>query len=390
MNCTNCNVELKPQKGHSEQKGDYIYYNCQDCSTRGIGKTAKDAEKDFLKNHPQETQIESGQQETQTSIITLAPKSPKDIIKWAQSNMPALMEQSAQFIDKPATRRMIEKNIRYVSGLTCKSWDKIWNTPEGQESISNALAEAHYYASTLPDMGSIVPFGTVAEFIPSVECFEFAMLQGKNSPFDMIQIIPVHENDQRKPELVNGNFDLHLQYGIPRGKIIAVCVMARRSDTGKTIGEIYDVDRLLEKAKHHSPAYRNYIIEKENFQRAKIEGKLKRDQHGREYMETVINKKDGGTWEKKSYEHDITNPYDGPDRPEMLRKAAGKSFFRPYMKVRNATAMADEWKSDETINDDISRNQAADNVLSQAENQFVDKTKIKDAEIVAEKDDIEN
>ena len=36
----------------------------------------------------------------------------------------------------------------------------------------------------------------------------------------------------------------------------------------------------------------------------------------------------------------------------MLRKAAGKSFFRPVMKMRNALEMAGEWTESEIEDDD--------------------------------------
>jgi 3-hydroxyacyl-CoA dehydrogenase len=53
-------------------------------------------------------------------------------------------------------------------------------------------------------------------------------------------------------------------------------------------------------------------------------------------------KKGGGNWTKKLYEDEIANPYQGADQPEMLRKAAGKSFLGKYARVRNAEAAMDE------------------------------------------------
>ena len=52
-------------------------------------------------------------------------------------------------------------------------------------------------------------------------------------------------------------------------------------------------------------------------------------------MEKKIPKNDGSTWNKKIYGDDITNPYDGPDRPEMLKKSAGKSplFWKGFRRV---------------------------------------------------------
>lgn len=369
---TCCGKHIKPQKGKSESKGDYVYFKCPECGRSGIGKTQEQAEKEFRKS-------------TTMAIKTLAPIGNKQsLFQWAEKNLPVLLDRSAQFIDKPATKRMIEKNIRYISNLSGYSWDKVWKSPEGQESISHAFSESLYYAATLPEMGSIVPYGTTAEFIPSVECFRFALETGKGAPFVDIEIFTIHENDQHKKYRKNGNLVVDIEYGTPRGDLLQVVVMATKNDTNKIIGEIYDEPYLLEKARHHSPSYRQFLIEKEYFQKMKTEGKLKMDEMNLVYMEKPIKKKDGSTWDKKTYEHDIKNPYDGPDRVQMLIKSAGKTFFRPYMKVRNAAAMADEWNGDD-IEDEITRNQAADNVLSSAQKQFnTNSSNIKDAEIVTD------
>jgi hypothetical protein len=362
MKC--CNTEIEIKSGH--ENGKILYYaSCPKCGKKIKADTKKEVENYFDVTA------------TMTQEIQPMPTKPADIVKWGNSNLPSLIQQSAQFIDKPATQRMIGKNLRYVSGLTGKSWDKIWQSKEGQESISYALSESLYYAAILPDMGSIVPFGSIAEFIPSIECYKFALESGRNAPFMDIQIDLVHENDQTENSQEDGNFIIKIKRGIPRGDIIAVVVSAERTDTGKRIGEIYDVERLIKKAEAHSPSYKNFLIERDAFKKLQVEGKLKTDSDGRLYYEKSIEyEKDGQkkTWNKKIYESDLSNPYDGADRPEMLRKAAGKSFFRPYMKTRNASAMADEWQSDPIE----SRDQAADNVLSRAADQF----KTSDAEII--------
>lgn len=363
MTCCNKPIEIKTGK----QNGKTLFYaECPTCGKKNKSEN-KNAVEDYFAHESTTTAM--------TTTLAPIPKKPADIIEWGNKNLPALINQSAHFIDKPATKRMIEKNIRYVSGLVGKSWDKIWSSPDGQESISYALSESLYYAAVLPDMGSIVPFGTMAEFIPSVECYKFALETGRNAPFSDIQIDLIHANDKTENYQKDGNFFIEIKRGIPRGDVIAVVVSGVRSDTGKRIGEVYDVDRLIEKAKHHSPSYRNYLIDKAAFDALRVENKLKKDGDGRLYFEKQIPKADGGTWTKKIYESDITNPYDGPDRPEMLRKAAGKSFFRPYMKTRNASAMADEWDR-EPIE---TRDDAADHVLSRAAGQF---TNISDGEIV--------
>lgn len=383
MNCCNKKLEL-----HKTEKGE-VYYYCPTCKKGGRGKTEMDAEKAF-----RECFKKSGDSIPISKELQPVPKN-RDLTQWVSQNIQALYNQSAQFVSKPATQRMIEKNVRYISNLSGYAWDKVWNSPEGQESISHALSEALYHAATLPEMGSIVPFGKTAEFIPSVECFKFALETGKNAPFTNINIVLIHQNDQSTIEQDKGNFNLKLNYGIPRGNIIAICVYATRTDTSNVIGEIYDVDRLMEKAERHSAAYRNYIQEKAEFTVMKVEGKLKKDTSSREYYIKTIPKKDGTKWDKKIYEDEITNPYDGPDRPEMLRKSAGKTFFRPYMKTRNAAAMAGEWETESEVNGDIVIDQAADDVLNNAAGQFqsndhtgvhsTDSPEIKDAEIVPDK-----
>ena len=367
MTCCNNKIEIKNGKSNGK---DMFYAECPTCHKKHKSESRAEVENYF-----------SPEIHTTSKTWELAPipTKPADIVKWGNNNLPSLISQSAQFIDKPATNRLIEKNLRYVSGLTGKSWDKIWATKEGQESISYALSESLYHAAILPDMGSIVPFGSIAEFVPSIECYKFALETGRNAPFKDIQIDLIHENDQTENSQKDGNFIIEIKRGIPRGDIIAVVVSAVRNDTGKRIGEIYDVERLIKKAEAHSPSYKNFLIDRDGFNRMKVEGKLKTDNDGRLYYEKVIPKQDGGSWTKKIYEMDIQNPYDGADRPEMLRKAAGKSFFRPYMKTRNASAMADEWQSDPIE----TREDAADHVLSRASSQFAT-GKVSDAEIVSE------
>ncbi|MCK5347146.1 MAG: hypothetical protein KAR20_27240, partial [Candidatus Heimdallarchaeota archaeon] len=291
----------------------------------------------------------------------------------ANQNMPQLLNQSAKFIDKPATQRLIQNNLRYITTqLTGNSWNKIWNTPTGRESITFALAESLHYAASLPAMGSLVPFGSTCEFIPAVECFKFALETGKNPPFKDINIEPIYRNDKRKISRENGNFKFELEIGIPRGEIIAVAVYGHNLAQDKIIGEIYDADRLIEKAKTHSASYRTYLEEKSEFLQKKSEGKTKIDNEGNHFYEKKIEwtDKDSGkpkSFFKKIFEHSITNPYEGADRPEMLRKSAGKSFLSPYMKVRDAMAMADEWTGNE---DEMTPDQEVDSILNQAANQF--------------------
>jgi len=359
---TCCNKPVQQDEGTSKQKGKYYSLFCRACGRKGIGITEAKAEAMFEQN-------------IVSSITTTKLEKSRDVEQWANKNMPLLLNQSAKFIDKPATQRLIQNNLRYITTqLTGKSWNKIWSTPEGRESITFALAESLHYAASLPALGSLVPFGSTCEFIPAVECFKFALETGKNPPFKDISIEPIFKNDKRKISRENGNFSFTLEFGIPRGEIIAVAVYGYNNAKEKMIGEIYDADRLLEKAKTHSPSYRAYIEEKNNFLQMKSEGKTETDQEGNHYYDKEIewtDKNDGNKkkkFTKKIYEDTITNPYEGADRPEMLRKAAGKSFLSPYMKVRDATAMAEEWTEDDEP--EMEHEQTVDTVLNQAASQF--------------------
>lgn len=378
MKCCKNEIILKRQT-----TGEKLYWmQCEVCRKHGKGKTQGDAEKAFKWSKEGIATLSTNPPPTTTKELQPVPRD-RSLNLWSQQNMPALMNQSAQFIDKPETRRMIEANIRYIANLKGNAWDKVWDSPEGQESISHALSEANYYAATLGKMGDLVPFGSTCEFIASAECFKFALETGRNAPFKDINILLVHEYDkERDAGIENGNFYIKFKHGFPRGEVIAIAVYGTRTDTGNVIGEVYDVDRLMAKAEAHSAAYRSYLETKVDFQKMRSEGKLKTTAAGREYYEELIEYTKKGKKEsftKKIFEGDAKNPYDGADRPEMLRKSAGKTFFRPYMKTRNAAAMADEWDAEAPEN----RDQAADNVLNKAADQFTD-IPVKDAEIITE------
>lgn len=64
----------------------------------------------------------------------------------------------------------------------------------------------------------------------------------------------------------------------------------------------------------------------------------------------------------------------------MLIKTAGKHYFKPFMKVRNASAMAEEWQTEQPE----TRDQATDTVLNNAMKQF-DGENVTDAEYEVEK-----
>jgi hypothetical protein len=312
-----CNKQI--ESGFNKEKKFY-YFWCPDCKIGGKGMTEKMAEKKFL-----ETIASS-----QPSIDNLPVLASRDnFLSWVNSNNSALVASSASFVDKPETQRMIEKNAKYILKADLK---KAWDTPEGRQSIVDAYGEALYFGATLPEMGSVVPFKDIVEFIPAVSAFQFALTSGKSAPFSEIHIDPLYENDQYDMSRNDGCFHFEIKkMGFPRGELIGVVVQAKDIESGKMIGEAYDEKRLMEKAKQHSVSYRYYLQDMELLKKAQAEGK------------DYIEKKAG--W--KLYAKDIDNPYANADKPEMLKKLADKSFLYPFMKVRNAKAIAGEWKEDD-------------------------------------------
>jgi hypothetical protein len=106
--------------------------------------------------------------------------------------------------------------------------------------------------------------------------------------------------------------------------------MAEKQD-GSVVGNVYDVERLMKKAEQHSAGYKYYLQDMHALNKAKSEGK------------NFIVK-----WDKKIYEHEITNPYANADKPEMLKKLAGKSFLYPLFKEKMINAVIDETENTDT------------------------------------------
>lgn len=378
-------------------------YTCPKCGKSATGKNPAEAAAVWGQGN-------QGQAGTQTApeYITDLPAAPATLQKWAQSNMSALLRYSAAWLDvsdkaeKPATKRMINKNLEYVVNNTQLS--RAWETDEGRRALVAALKDSFYYGATMPEMGCIVPYGAVVEFIPDVEAFRFALTSGNTAPFESLTIELIHATDKYKCGRKNGDFFIEFEnIQAKRGDVIGVAVYGKRTDTGNVDGEVYDVERLMEKAETHSPAYQYYKAELNLAAQMKVEGKTLKEGN-REYFIKEMNKKGGGTWEKKIYVDEIRNPYVGADQPEMLRKLAGKTFCRPYMKVRNAAELAAEWSGDDEIDvqetgtpAEAARGKATDSVLQKAAGQFgcsqapynkEEAENIKDAEIVEEEDRI--
>jgi len=356
VKCPICNNEIE-EKFDTEKKEPYFY--CQKCKKGGRGKTAEIAKTEFIKKcsevKPTTAPIETPQVVTVKNVSLTIPKKPAELTKWSDDNIQVLSERSAQFMERPAVQRMIQKNTRYAMTADFK---KAWNTPEGQESIINALQESFEIGATLPEMGSIVPFGAVVELIAALPAYEHALTTGKNPPYKNIRINCLYEKDIYDMSRTDGIFHFEItKMGFPRGDVIGVIVQAFDISAGHDIGEAYDVQALMLKAEKHSAGYQYYLKDMTALRKAEAEQK-----------DYIIK------WEKKVYEKDITSPYVGADRSKMLEKLAGKSFFAKDMKVRNARAMETERVESEPL--DPHDKKVTDTILDHA----VEQVKIIDAE----------
>lgn len=346
---TCCNQEVqKAKESNPDGTAKYTIW-CESCGRIGTGATVKDSEASFdAWTNPEQTAAPTTQTKNKIAPAPSAPPTnPNNLPAYIAAKTGEIATITAPFMrkDKPAFSLMVKKNTRYVMTQESKQWTEVWATREGQESVVAAMEEAFMLGATLPDMGCIVPFGGVVEFIPGVEAYSFAATTGGNSPFVDLNIESVYKNDIVDVSRTNGEFRIDFKkIGVPRGEIIAVAVYGTLRATGKVVGEVYEASRLLEKATTHSPSYRSYREKIDAFEAKKISGQLKSDGVREYYNEHVEYMKNGQKkeFDKKVYKDDITNPYDGADRPEMLRKVAGKSFLQPYMRVRNSTAAMDE------------------------------------------------
>lgn len=353
-NAMHCGIAAKIE--HNAAIGMYVG-ECSKCGRKVAGRTEDDAVSQFngspkpapnQAKPPKADKTDAKRTQKRTPPPTTAvgfPRSSNELPGYISSHMAEMRQVAIPFVanDKPALTRLVKNNLRYILIQSKDTLKKAWETPEGRESIVHALEESLTLAAELGRTGSLVPFRSVVEFIPAVEAYEFALCNGGNPPFRWIYIEAIHDNDVIDVGRVNGAFTCKVTPGRPRGELQQVAVYGHNNRLGIVVGELYDAERLLGKAKQHSSSYKYYLQDKAAFAMAVTEGKVK-NEGGRPYTEKQMFKKGGGTWIKKLYEDEITNPYEGPDQPEMLRKAAGKSFLGKYARVRNSEAAMDEMK----------------------------------------------
>lgn len=323
--------------------------------------------------------------------------------EWAIEAMPILAN------DRSAFERLMHNNtVKYLDKIS--SDDKFNKVVP--ESIIYAIEEATIMGAELGKMGDIIPYGTVCQFIPSVEAYEFSLTNGVNAPFLDINIKAIYEGDDHTSGLKNGDFFLDVYSDGDKEKVIKVAIWGTLAKTGQIIGEVYSAKRLLEKAEGSSKPYQKYLKYIKAYDYQKSEGKTERDLNGREfftYYDIVDSSTDkyfdqavacfnreekagklqqdsrgdyanqviSSTFTKKIYRDyiegeptpikvfvdELSNPYAGANQPELLRKTAGKSFLRRFSKVRNSEAAMHEVRTNKD---------AVNTSLDMASSQFED------------------
>ncbi len=352
IKCCGKPAEYYPDVEVNGEKG--VGYYCPVCENKSANTDPEKAKEEFLKNAKAAPKKTTPKKETKPMNNNNTDLAPRGLMGQAleylksEEAKSAIIRMASPIVknETGALERLMYNNVRYVENANL---GKVWDSEEGKDSIIHQTEEAMIMGIELGKMGDLVPYGSVCQLIPSVEAYKFVLTNGNNSPFVDLGIECIHENDQVTSGVKGKSFFFDLSKGIPRGEIIGVIVWAERRD-GKTIGDFYDADRLMDKAEAHSISYQRYKQDLMAFESMKAEGKINIE-NGREYFMKQMFKKGGGTWDKKIFRDELRNPYDGPDKPEMLRKSAGKSFLAPYMKVRNSEAAMQEARTHEDVRD---------------------------------------
>jgi len=320
---------------------------CDVCGKRAFGidrETAIDEYKKIQNGKANSTSMNKPNQNA-PAVRTGIPRNPDELAVMIKSDE-RIIEVISPILsgNKSSIDQVVSNNLRYI--VNAKQLEKVWKTPAGAQSIVRSVEDAFSMGAELGKMGDIVPYGETCEFIPTVEAYVFSLTNGKNAPFENIEIELVHEKDDARISRKDGNFSIDLEMGIPRGEVVAVAVYGFSPRTGKVEGEVYDKERLMKKAREHSTSYRYFLNDVAMSETMRSEGKISTE-NGREYFIKKMFKKGGGSWDKKVFIDEMTNPYAGADQPEMLRKIAGKSFLRKYQRVRNSEAAMDEVRTNE-------------------------------------------
>ena len=298
------------------------------------------------------------------SAAALVPKKD-NFVEYARQNIGNYTMGVKSFMTQSAVEKLLTNNAKYIT--TEPLLDKLWTTEEGAQSLIDAFNESIGLAAELPTLGYIIPFGNTATFIPRVEAFQNVLTNGANAPFEWLNIEAIHEKDKVKMSRKNGSFNIEFENigFFDRGEVVGVAVYGYHKASHMIVGESYEASRLFEKGTASSPAYKLYRMNVDFYNRMGSEGKLKMDKDGRQYAPMTMEKKGGGTWEKRIYREDLENPYENAHREEMLKKVAGKTFLNPYIKQRIGSVIVEEMQDRS-----FSVQNGAEKSVSMAEEQF--------------------
>ena len=141
---------------------------CEKCGKGGFGITEDEAVNNFKNPSP---------------VVNNQP-----IRNVSPDSLPAIFEQkrhgieimaSPAIVKTGAMERLMHNNTnRYPLALTGTAWDKVWNSPIGQDSIVKGIEDAMIMGIELGKMGDLVPFGESCQLIPSIEAYEFCLTNG--------------------------------------------------------------------------------------------------------------------------------------------------------------------------------------------------------------------
>lgn len=361
--CPKCGGTLR--RKYSD--GKYIYA-CTECVVKGTGDSIEGAWESLcsalgVKAEPPAPKAVVPAQDGGGQVSITGKDSFRNYIACNRSEYTSKIS----FLQKSSVERLLDTNMRYL--VTEKAFDNLWNTEEGRQSLLDCFNEAFQMAAELPLLGSVVAFGSTATFIPRVEAFQNVLCNGPNAPFEWVNIDAIHERDKVRIGRKNGNFSIDFENISPfdRGEIRGIVVFGYHRRSGMIIGECYDAETLHKIGTASSASYRQYAVDCDLFNRAVSEGTVKTDQNGREYIEKLIPKKGGGTWTKKVYRDELSNPYEGPHREKMLKKVAGKTYLNPYIKMRIGNVIIDEMQGMPTPDGEPVSVQSVD----MAEEQFI-------------------
>lgn len=305
------------------------------------------------------------------------PANRDSFLNSIKQNFDSFKECASSFLSRGAVEKLLNSNAKYI--VNNKAFDKLWENEDGRQSLIDAFNEALSLAAELPNLGYIIPYGNIATFIPRVEAFRNVLCNGPTAPFKWINIEAVHEKDKVKISRINGNFTVEFENisSFDRGDVKGVVVYGYHKAHECVIGESYEAKRLFDKGTATSSAYHQYKADMAAFNLAVTENKVKKDPDGREYVEQIRKKKNGESWTKKIYKDEITNPYEGPHKEEMLMKVAGKSYLGPFLKERIGSAVIDDMQNIQTDMPET----AVERSVAMAESQY-DENAIKETNIL--------